>query len=58
MKRTKAKPAGPSVITDTYDTLPESTVQNGDLILRYLWYNGTDSVHNMRVVNTDDNYYW
>ena len=27
--------------------------QKGDLLLRDLWQNGTDSVHDMRFVNTD-----
>ena len=25
----------------------------GDLLIRYLYTQGTDSIHNMRVVNTD-----
>ena len=54
----KAKLAGPSGITDTEDTLPEATKQKGKLMLRDLWNNGTDSVHNMRVVNTDAKSYW
>ena len=58
VKRTKSKPAGPSVITNTYDTPPEATEQKGDLLLRDLWQNGTDSVHNMHVVNTDEKSYW
>ena len=53
VKRKKAKPAGPSDTTDPNDTPPEATEQKGDLLLRYLWKNGTDSVHDMRVVNTD-----
>ena len=32
---------------------PEVTEQKGDLIIRELWKQGTDSVHDMRVVNTD-----
>ena len=32
---------------------PEVTEQKGDLLIRDLWQQGTDSVHNMRVVNTD-----
>ena len=32
--------------------------QKGDLLIRDLWANGTDSVHNMRVVNTDAKSYW
>ena len=37
VKRTKAKPAGPSGITNTEDTLPEATEKKGDLLLRDLW---------------------
>ena len=32
---------------------PEVTEQKGDLLIHDLWQNGTDSVHDMRVVNTD-----
>ena len=32
---------------------PEVTYQKGDLLIRDLWQQGTDSVHNMCVVNTD-----
>ena len=32
---------------------PEATEYKVDLLIRDLWQNGTDSVHNMRVVNTD-----
>ena len=53
VKRPKAKPAGPSVSTNLGDTPPEATEQKGDLLLWDLWQNGTDSVHNMHVVNTD-----
>ena len=53
VKKTKSKPAGPSGITDTEDTPPEATEQKGDLLIRDLWKNGIDSVHDMRVVNTD-----
>ena len=53
MKRTKAKPAGPSDTTYPDDTLPDATEQKGELLLRDLCQNGTDSVHDMRVVNTD-----
>ena len=31
--------------------------QEGDLLICDLWQNGTDSVNNMRVVNTDSNYH-
>ena len=58
MKRTKANPAGPSGITDTEDTPPEATEQKGDLLLQELWHNGTDSVQDMRLVNTYAKFYW
>ena len=58
MKRPKAKPAGPSGSTNPVDTPPEATEQKGDLLLRYLWQNGTDSVHVMHAVNTDTKSYW
>ena len=32
---------------------PEVTEQKGDLLIRELWQQGTDSVHDIRVVNTD-----
>ena len=32
---------------------PEVTEQKGDLLIRDLWQQGTDSVHDMHVVNTD-----
>ena len=47
------KPARTSGITNTADTPPEATEQKGDLLLRDLWQNGTDSVYDMRVVSTD-----
>ena len=54
MKSPKAKPAGTSGLTDRDGALPpEATEQKGDLLIRDLWNNGTDSVHAMRVVNTD-----
>ena len=58
MKRAKTKPAGPSDTTDPYDTPPYATEQKGDLLLWYLWQNGTDSVHDMQVMNTDAESYW
>ena len=56
VKRTKAKPAGTSGSTD-HDGAPppEATEQKGDILIRDLYHNGTNSVHNMRVVNTDAN---
>ena len=53
MKRTKAKPDVPSDTKEPDDTPPEATEQKEHLLIRYLWQNGTDSVHAMRVVNTD-----
>ena len=44
VQRAKAKPDGPSGITNTEDTPPVATEQNGDLLLREIWHNGTDSV--------------
>ena len=44
MKRTKDTPAG---------ALPPEVTEKGDLLIHDLWQNGTDSVHAMRVVNTD-----
>ena len=58
MKRKKAKSAGPNDTTDPDETLSEATEQKGDLLLRFLWQNGTDSVHDICVVNTDDKSYW
>ena len=57
-KKTKANPAGPSGIIDTEDTPTEATEQKGDLLLRDLWQNWTDSVHNICVVNTNAKSYW
>ena len=58
VKRTKAAPAGASGKTDQAGALPpEVTEQKGDLLIRDLWRNGTDSVHEMHVVNTDDKYH-
>ena len=52
VKRTKATPAG-SNKTSEHPAAPEDTEQKGGLIIRDLWQQGTDSVHNMHVVNTD-----
>ena len=51
--RLKAQPARPSNNTKQADSPPEATEQKGDLLIRDLWANGTDSVHDVRVVNTD-----
>ena len=37
----------------TCATTPSSSEQKGDLLIRDLWNNGTNSFHNMRFVNTD-----
>ena len=51
---TKAKPVGASVNNDQAGVPPPEVMgQKGNLLIRDLWKNGTDSVHDMRVVNTD-----
>ena len=56
MKRPKAKLSGTIGSTDRDGaSSPRSTEQKGDLLIRDLWQNRTDSVHNMRVVNNDAN---
>ena len=52
------KPVGPSDSINPVDTPAEAMEQKGDLLLQELWQNGTDSVHDMRVVNTDAKSYW
>ena len=54
VKRTKATPAGPSKKNDQAGALPlEVKEDKGDLLIRDLWQHGTDSVHDICVVNTD-----
>ena len=54
MKRTKATPVGASGNKDhAVAPPPEVTEQKGNLLIRDLWQQGIDSVHNMQVVNTD-----
>ena len=55
MSRKKPKPAGSKLTTRSYATTaaPEVTEQKGDLLIRDLWQQGTDSVHDMHIVNTD-----
>ena len=54
MKSPKAKAAITKATTVPADTPPlEATEQKGDLLICDLWQNGTDSVHEMHVVNTD-----
>ena len=58
VKRTKATPAGASGATYRDGALsPVVTEQKADLLIRDLWKNGTKSVHEMRVVNTDAKYH-
>ena len=58
VKRTKEKPSRSKATTVPSSTPPlEATKQKGDLLIHYLWHNGTNSVHNMRVVNTDAKYH-
>ena len=54
VKRPKANPDRYKTTKSTAATPPlEDTEQRGDLLIHDLWQNRTDSVHNMRVVNTD-----
>ena len=54
VKRTKAAPDGANGNSGQSVAQPtEVTEKKGDLLIRDLWQQGTDSVHNMRVVNTD-----
>ena len=51
MRRTKPTPAG-STKTNPSETpaAPEVTEKKGDLFIRDLWQQGTNSVHNMRLM--------
>ena len=53
VKRPKANRDRTIGLTD-WDSVPpqEATEQKGDLLIRDLWQNGTNSVHDMHVVNT------
>ena len=54
VKRTKAAPSGAGGTNSNAEVqLPEVTKQKGYLKFCDLWQQGTDSVHYMRVVNTD-----
>ena len=44
--------------TSEHPAAPEVAEQKGDLIIWNLCQQGTDSVHDMRVVNTDAKSYW
>ena len=53
VKRTKATPAGSNKAkTSEHPVAPEVTEQKGDLLIRDLWQQGTDNVHDMHIVNT------
>ena len=52
MKRTKAALAEANG-NNGHTAAPEVTEHKEDLLLQDLWQQGTDSVHDMRVVNTD-----
>ena len=54
VKRPKANPDRTSGSTDQDGAPPpESMEYKGELLIRDIWQNRTDSVHDMRVVNTD-----
>ena len=55
VRRTKPMPAGSTKPNPTSETPAalEVTEHKGDLLIRDLWQQGTDSVHDMHVVNTD-----
>ena len=54
VKRTKAAPAGAGGTSKHAEVQPPKvTEQKDDLLIRDLWKQGKDSVHDMRVVNTD-----
>ena len=54
VKRTEAAPDGAGGNTNNAEVQPpEVTEQKGDLLIRDLWQQGTDSVHDMRVVNIE-----
>ena len=55
VSRKKPTPAGSTEPKPTRETpaAPEVTKQKVDLLIRDFWQQGTDIVHDMRVVNTD-----
>ena len=58
MKRPKEKPVRSKAATVTAAILLlEARKQNRNLLIRDLWKNGTDSVHDMRVMNIDAKYH-
>ena len=54
VKRPKENLAGSKNTKSTASTpLLETTEKRGDILIRDLWKNGTNSVHDMRIMNTD-----
>ena len=54
VKRPKENMARFKATTVTADTPPlEATEQKGDLLIREIWQNRNESVHDMHIVNTD-----
>ena len=54
MKSPKTAPYGANRnISPSVAQPPEVTEQKGDLLIRHLWQQGTESVHDMCFVNTD-----
>ena len=58
VRRPKAKLARSKAKTVLSTTPPlEATENKGDLLIYDIWQNGTDSVHDMCIVNTDAKYH-
>ena len=55
MKRPMAKPSRSKAISATPQL--DATEQKGNLLICDLYHNGTDSVHDMHVMNTDAKYH-
>ena len=54
VKRPEENPARTTGTTVPDNATPlEDMEHKGDLLICYLWQNGTESVHNMRVMKTD-----
>ena len=53
VQKPKAHPDGTTLFPSTTKNNPDTMKQKGDLLIRELWNNGTDSVHGIRIVNTD-----
>ena len=58
VKKPKANPASTTGSTDRYNSPPsEAMGHKVELLISDLWQNGTDSVHELRVVNNDAKYH-